>query len=57
MRNGFARPWPEGQPTRGGERCPLSDLLVSECACRNHRGKKDESDDDKVAEPLDLDFS
>lgn len=53
-RNGFSRPWPEGQPTRPGERCPMSDLLPSECACKNH-AKKD-TDNDHTAEPIDLDF-
>lgn len=53
-RDGFARPWPEGQPTRQGERCPMSDLLVTECACKNH-AKKEVHDD--RAEPVDLDFS
>lgn len=54
QRNGFARPWPEGQPTRPGERCPMSDLLVTECACKKHRGEPKESTE---AEPVDLDFS
>jgi hypothetical protein len=53
-RNGYARPYPEGIPTRPGARCPMSDLLESECACPKHRGKKEETDD--RAEPLDLDF-
>lgn len=53
-RNGFSRPWPEGEPTRRGERCSLSDLLITECACRVH--EKKEKDDDHTAEPLDLDF-
>lgn len=53
FRNGFARPWPEGQPRQSGDRCELSDLLVSQCACRIH--KKEEVTDD-LAEPEDLDF-
>lgn len=53
-RNGFARPWPEGEPTRPGARCPMSDLLVTECACHKHAKKEK---DDNTAEPIDLDFS
>lgn len=53
-RNGFSRPWPEGEPTRPGARCPMSDLLETECACKVH-AKKDDSDN--TAEPIDLDFS
>lgn len=57
FRGGYARPWPEGEPTRPGERCAMSDLLVTECACKNHRGKeKDDGNTDNTAEPLDLDF-
>lgn len=50
-RNGYARPWPEGEPTRPGARCAMSDLLVTECA---HCRPKEEKDD--RAQPLDLDF-
>lgn len=53
-RNGFARPWPEGQPTRPGARCEMSDLLVEECACRKHA--KPEPQGDGTVEEQELDF-
>lgn len=54
FRNQNARPWPKGIPTRQGERCTLSDLLIPECACRIH--KKPEPDDDQAHEE-EFDFS
>lgn len=54
FRNGFARPWPEGIPRQSGERCELSDLLVSQCACRIH--KKPEEKTDGEAQEQELDF-
>ncbi len=53
-RPGFPRPWPEGEPTRPGERCVLSDLLVNECACRVHRKPEKEIDGDVPEEELDF---
>lgn len=55
-RHGFSRPWPEGEPTRPGVRCPLSDLLPEECACKNH-AKKEPPSEPGPAEPFDFDFS
>jgi hypothetical protein len=52
-RNGFARPWPEGQPRQKGERCDLSDLLVDQCSCRIH-AKKEDSDGTATEQELDF---
>lgn len=54
-RNGFARPWPEGQPRQEGERCELSDLVIEQCACRVHK-KKEASSESRDAEPEEFDF-
>jgi hypothetical protein len=54
-RKGFARPYPEGQPTRPGARCELSDLLESECACKKHR-KEEPRVGPTEAEEEELDF-
>lgn len=52
--SGFARPWPKSGPRQAGERCELSDLLIDQCACRNHR--KPEPAESGEAEEEELDF-
>lgn len=54
-RSGYARPWPEGEPTRPGVRCELSDLLPEECACKIH-AKKEPDNGPRPAEPEEFDF-
>ncbi len=54
MRSTHARPWPEGQPTRPGARCEMSDLLETECACGKHR--KEETSEPGPASEQELDF-
>lgn len=43
------------EPTRPGERCALSDLLVPECACRIHK-KRETLDGPREAQEEELDF-
>lgn len=43
------------EPTRPGERCELSDLLIDECACRIHK-KGETLSDPREAQEEELDF-